>query len=275
MSAIKKPHNINTHVIDIFGSVKGRDQPVMKMDKAVDLSNCLNNAVLSSDDYVFFDPFCKAGEILLATALLSFFYRTNKKLASSIKKSEIPQYLFRNRSSLLKQAFKHLYKSNRFFALAPDQRHYRLSLRTFFGNDSSHDYRKIKDFKNGNYLSEIDGRLDTNKFQKELNAMIEFIKEKVGNKKIIAIGNPPYQEEDGGYGSSAKPIYNFFVESLIDSGVISALCVVIPSRWFTSGKNLTEFRERIISCEKIKSIKYFENSKEVFPTVEISGGIAF
>ena len=259
MSSAIKLENINTHVVDIFGSVKGRDQPILKMDKAVDLIKCLGEEILSSDEYVFFDPFCKAGEILLATALLSVLFRKNKKLIS------------------LEEISKELYESNRFFALSPDQRHYCLSLRTFFGNKNSHDNEKIKNFRNGNYLSEVDGRLDKDKFQKESNAMIEFIKEKIGDKKIVVVGNPPYQEEDGGSvnGKSAKPIYNFFVESLIDLDSISEFCLVIPSRWFAGGKGLDQFRSKMIMSRRIKKIRYFENPHHIFPTVEIRGGVCF
>ncbi len=59
MSAQLKLTNVNTHVVDILGSVKGRDQPVMKMDKAVELVKCLDEEFFINDDYVFFDPFLK------------------------------------------------------------------------------------------------------------------------------------------------------------------------------------------------------------------------
>ena len=258
MSAQLKLANVNTHVVDILGSVKGRDQPVMKMDKAVELVKCLEEEVFINEDYVFFDPFCKAGEILLATALVSILYKTQKKLF------------------LLDTVYKEIYQNDRYFALAPDERHYNLSLRTFYGNEKSHDKNFTQNIKNGGYLSETDGRLDKTKFNKELKAMLEYIKEKTGNKKIIAIGNPPYQENDGGgNGKSAKPIYNIFFESLVNSKQVSQLNLVIPSRWFTEGKGLDKFRKNIINCKKIRKIEYFENSRSVFPSVDISGGICF
>ena len=75
--------------------------------------------------------------------------------------------------------------------------------------------------------------------------MLEYIKEKSGNKKIIAVGNPPYQENDGGgTGTSAKAIYNIFIESLIDSLKVENFILVIPSRWFSGGKGLDSFREK-------------------------------
>ena len=173
MSAELKIPNINTHVVDIFGSVTGRDQPVMKMDKAVQLVSCLDKEVFVDDDCVFFDPFCKAGEILLATALLSILYKSQKKLVSMDK------------------VLRELYESHRYFALAPDQRHYNLSLRTFYGNEKSHDQNWTQNIRNGAYLSEEDGRLDKEKFKQELSAMLEYIKQQNQKQKNYRSRQPP------------------------------------------------------------------------------------
>ena len=94
-------------------------------------------------------------------------------------------------------------------------------------------------------------------------------------RKIIVVGNPPYQEMDGGHGKSSKPIYQLFIESMMDSSRVDEFSVVIPARWFAGGKGLLPFRKKIQNCGKIKSIKYFEDSKNVFPEVDIRGGICF
>ena len=180
----------------------------------------------SKDEHVFFNPFCKAGEILLAAALTSTLQKINNHLVS------------------VKKIIGKIYEKDQFFALAPDQRHYLLSLRTFFGNETSHMQKLTQNFRNGNYLSEVNGRLNQKKFQEEVNKMIEYITEKVGDKKIIAVGNPPYQEEDSGYGRSATPIYNILIESLIDSEKIDQFVFVIPARWFSGGKGLDKFRKK-------------------------------
>jgi len=105
--------------------------------------------------------------------------------------------------------------------------------------------------------------------------MIEYINSKAKNKRIISIGNPPYQESDGGFGGSAKAIYGYFVESLMDHNKITETMVVIPSRWFTTGKGTANFRSRVIGSKNTKSIHHFKNSKSVFPTVDVLGGVCF
>jgi len=249
---------INTHVVDILGHVKGRDQPIMILDKAVELLATVEIDLLNSDDVVFFDPFCKAGEILLASTFLRCIVKNqNKKLSK-------------------KDVLDEMYMNKNVFGLAPDERHYRLSLRTYFGNDLSHDEIINQTIQNGNYLSETDGRLDHNKFKTEFSKMINFIKETNPGKKIIAVGNPPYQESDGGAKASAQPIYNYFIDALIDSGEIAEFAVVIPARWFSGGKKpLENFRKRLIESGKVRSIKYFSRAEDVFPTVHVQGGVCF
>lgn len=105
--------------------------------------------------------------------------------------------------------------------------------------------------------------------------MLEYIKRTSGKKKIIAVGNPPYQETDGGFGKSAKSIYDLFTEQLIENKDIAEFVLVIPARWFGGGKGLDGFRDRMMKSEKIKNLRYFQNSSHVFPTVDINGGICF
>lgn len=257
MSALSiKP---TAHVVDILGNVIGRDQPILRMEKALEMVSTLGEEIFTDDNIVFFDPFCKAGELLLACA----FHRCWAK--SKGKPSLLDMDL----------VLKEIYQSNRYFGLAPDERHHRLSTRTFLGNTNSHNEEFNHIIRDGHYLSEKDGKLDKEKFEMEFNSMIEYIKSTAKNKRIICIGNPPYQEEDGGAQKSAKPIYQLFVESLINHEDIDDFLLVIPARWFSGGKGLDGFRKNMIESTQIKTIRYFQKSEEVFPTVQIKGGICF
>ena len=91
----------------------------------------------------------------------------------------------------------------------------------------------------------------------------------------MAIGNPPYQESDGGAGASSKQIYPIFAETLMDNKDISQFVLVIKAAWFASGKNVDNFRDKIVNSRQVRKIKYFQAAEEIFPTVHIQGGVCF
>lgn len=90
----------------------------------------------------------------------------------------------------------------------------------------------------------------------------------------VIIGNPPYQLNDGGgTGSSAKPIYNLFVEKCIKLNP-DYLSLIIPSRWMQGGKGLSEFRERMKKDKRLKLIKHFDDATGIFD-IELPGGVMY
>jgi site-specific DNA-methyltransferase (adenine-specific) len=89
----------------------------------------------------------------------------------------------------------------------------------------------------------------------------------------VVIGNPPYQLSSDG-GTRDVPIYQKFVEQakLLEPRFLS---LVIPARWMASGLGLNEFREVMLNDRRIRDVIDYPVAKEVFPSVEIKGGVCF
>lgn len=93
----------------------------------------------------------------------------------------------------------------------------------------------------------------------------------------VIIGNPPYQlGQSGGdaIGSFAMPIYQKFVEAA-KSLEPRYLTMVTPSRWFAGGRGLEDFRRAMLSDRRMRALVDYPDPRDVFPGVDITGGISF
>lgn len=112
-----------------------------------------------------------------------------------------------------------------------------------------------------------------NKIKNQPELFIKKVGDLVGkNVKIKAVvGNPPYQEE--GESTRKAPIYHLFYDVAFKLSPIVSL--ITPGRYlFKAGQTPTEWMDRMLADPHFKVVDYFQKSNEVFPTVDIKGGVA-
>ncbi len=92
------------------------------------------------------------------------------------------------------------------------------------------------------------------------------------NMKFNAVvGNPPYQEEN--VSNRKEPIYHLFYD--IAFRLADKVSLITPARFlYKVGQTPLDWMEKILSDPHFAVVEYFNNSADVFPTVEIKGGIA-
>lgn len=92
------------------------------------------------------------------------------------------------------------------------------------------------------------------------------------NMKIDAIiGNPPYQVVSEN--TSDAPVYHLFID--LASQLTQRVSLITPARYlFDAGKTPKEWNAKVLQDEHFKVVDYWANSTEVFPTVDIKGGVA-
>ena len=95
------------------------------------------------------------------------------------------------------------------------------------------------------------------------------------NMKLDAIvGNPPYQVMDGGTDRGAVPVYQYFV-NIAKQCKPEYISMIMPARWYAGGRGLDEFRAEMLSDRRIQVLYDYETSKDLFPTVDIAGGLCY
>lgn len=85
------------------------------------------------------------------------------------------------------------------------------------------------------------------------------------------VGNPGYQEEVENNGR-ANPIYNHFMDAAYD--ISDHVLLITPARFlFNAGQTPKAWNRKMLQDEHFTVVQYIQNSKEVFPSAELPGGI--
>lgn len=109
------------------------------------------------------------------------------------------------------------------------------------------------------------------------NSLIENETIKINNQKMkfnVIVGNPPYQQSDGGAQASAKPIYNLFVDVAKQLSP-SNIAMIMPTRWFAGGRGLNEFRDQMLNDTHISELHDFLKPELIFQNINLRGGICY
>lgn len=87
------------------------------------------------------------------------------------------------------------------------------------------------------------------------------------------VGNPPYQIMATGEANGSDPIYHLFIDTACKLG--EKVSFIHPARFlFNAGKTPKDWNEKMLNDEHYKVVQYWANSGDVFPTVDIKGGVA-
>ena len=121
-----------------------------------------------------------------------------------------------------------------------------------------------------------------NRGSNQENYAYEFIhvkntKDLFNMKFDVIVSNPPYMITDGGGGSgkSSIPVYQKFVDEALSLNP-HYLLMIIPSRWYSGGKGLDDFRYNMLNDRRISKLVDFADSKDCFSNgVDIPGGICY
>lgn len=112
-----------------------------------------------------------------------------------------------------------------------------------------------------NFISKV---CKTNYWKKDGNEDMKF---------DAIVGNPPYQIMATGDANGSDPIYHLFIDAACKLG--EKVSFIHPARFlFNAGKTPKDWNEKMLNDEHYKVVQYWANSGDVFPTVDIKGGVA-
>jgi len=109
------------------------------------------------------------------------------------------------------------------------------------------------------------------------NDLIEDETIKINNNDMkfnVIVGNPPYQESDGGAQASARPIYHHFV-NIAKKLYPTHISMIMPTRWYAGGRGLNDFREQMLNDTGISELHDFLKPDLIFPNINLRGGICY
>lgn len=268
--------NYNPDVLNCLANLSS-DEVFTSPNLANDMLNKLPNSLWSNKNSKFLDPCTKSGV---------FLREITKRLIIGLKK-EIPN---------LEKRIDHILK-NQVFGIATTKLTSLLARRTLYcSKNAKNKYSITSIFKNeeGNIIYNETKHVWKNEIcmycgaSKKILGRSEqyetYAYEFIHNKDLlnensmkfdVIIGNPPYQLNVGVEKKNyAILIFHKFVEMAI-SLKPSYVSMIIPSRWFTGGRGVDDFRDKMLKDKSIKEMVDYVDSRDCFNGVEVAGGAMY
>lgn len=110
---------------------------------------------------------------------------------------------------------------------------------------------------------------------KDLIWFKEKLYKELNNVKFdVIIGNPPYQENNGGGRCGGVQLYSEFVTRMASFNP-TYLSMVIPAKWYIANKDHSDFSKWMMENKHIKILRDFEKPSDIFNNVAIGGGVCY
>lgn len=101
----------------------------------------------------------------------------------------------------------------------------------------------------------------------------EILKELKDMNFDTIIGNPPYQVIATGDANGSDPIYHLFIDA--GKQFCNRETLIHPARFlFNAGKTPKDWNQKVLNDDHFKVVGYWANSSQMFPDVDIKGGVA-
>ena len=253
------------------------DEVFTPPDVANRMLDTLPNELWSNPEAKFLDPFCKSGVFLREIA---------KRLLKGLE-NQIPD---------LQERIDHI-MHHQLYGIGITELTAYLSRRSLYCStraDGKHSVTEFPD-ENGNiFFEEISHTWDkagkciycgvgSENFGEEKREGLAqhayaFIHDKNPYENMnfdVIIGNPPYQLNVGVESKSfAIAIYQKFIQQAIKLNP-RYLCMIVPSRWFSGGRGLDDFRDEMLNDKRLKEIHDYPDASDLFSGVEVKGGVNY